>query len=99
MDNQNINLNFFIQGLSKKLLKSSSYPLYLLIKILMKFMFYALGLQFKMRTMIEKHIQETIIHRLPDLTEIPEEMCAELSTGFDGSGNNFTVIDFHALHN
>ena len=60
-------------------------------------MLYALGLQFKMRTMIEKHIQETIIHRLPDLTEIPEEMWAELKTGFDGSGNNFTVIDFHAL--
>ena len=62
----------------------------------MKFMFYALGLHFKMRTMIEKHIQETIIHRLPDLTEIPEEMWAELSAGFDGSGNNFTLIEFHA---
>ena len=43
--------------------------------------------------MIEKHIQETIKFRT-DLKELPFEMWAELVLGFDGSGNNFTVIYF-----
>ena len=44
-----------------------------------------------MRAIIEKHIVETLQYRC-DLKEIPEEMTAELSTGFDGSGKTFKMV-------
>ena len=44
-----------------------------------------------MRAIIEKHIVETILFRT-GLKEIPKEMYAQLSTGFDGSGKAFKRV-------
>jgi hypothetical protein len=47
-----------------------------------------------MRDVCEQHIKETIEFRT-DLKKLPKTLIVCLVCGFDGSGENFMVLEFH----